>query len=93
MIFGVTTSNPFAPPAVSPAIDYSLDYTYDKSTKKLSFAANFGMFPAYEAYAQLGNGPVITVFRALPQTNTAWGLYDFGTGLNTRRITGQVTLP
>lgn len=92
VIFGVATSNPFAPPAVSPAIDYSVDCTYDKISKRLLFAANLGMFPAYEAYAQLGDGPVITVFRAGPQTSTAWGLYDFGTGLNTRRITGEVLL-
>ncbi len=66
--------------------------TYDTNSKKLTFAANLGDFPAYEAYAQLGDGPVVTVFRAPPITNTPWGLYDFGTGLNTRRLTGQVTL-
>jgi len=92
VIFSVATVNPFAPPGVSPAIDYSIDYTYDTSSKKLTFAANLGDFPAYEAYAQLGNGPVITVFRASPVANTPWGLYDFGTGLNTRRLTGQATL-
>jgi hypothetical protein len=92
VIFGVATANPFAPPGISPAIDYSVDYTYDTNSKKLTFAANVGAFPAYEAYAQLGNGPVVTVFRAPPAANTAWGLYDFGTGLNTRRLTGDVML-
>jgi hypothetical protein len=92
VIFGVATTNPFAPPLVSPAIDYSIDYTYDTSSKKLSFAATLGDFPAYEAYAQLGNGSVVTVFRVPPVSNTPWGLYDFGTGLNTRRITGEVTV-
>jgi len=92
VIFGVAITNPFAPPGVSPAIDYSIDYTYDTSTKGLVFAATLGDFPAYEGYAQLGNGPVVTVFRARPTASTAWGLYDFGTGLNTRRLTGQVTL-
>jgi hypothetical protein len=92
VIFGVAITNPFAPPVISPAIDYSVDYTYDTSSKDLTFAATLGEFPAYEAYAQLGNGPVITVFRAPPVTNTPWGLYDFGTGLNTRRLTGQVKL-
>jgi hypothetical protein len=92
VIFGVATTNPFAPPGISPAIDYSIDYTYDTSSKKLTFAANMGDFPAYEAYAQLGNGPAVTVFRAAPVANTPWGLYDFGTGLNTRRLTGQVVL-
>jgi hypothetical protein len=92
VIFSVATTNPFAPPLISPAIDYSIDYTYDTNSKMLTFAANLGDFPAYEAYAQLGDGPVVTIFRAPPITNTPWGLYDFGTGLNTRRLTGEVTL-
>src|SRR5260370_30686548 len=28
VIFGVATTNPFAPPFISPSIDYSIDYTY-----------------------------------------------------------------
>ena len=92
VIFGVATVNPFAPPGISPAIDYSLDFKYDRATKQLTFSATLGKFPAYEAYAQLGNGPVITVFRASPAAQTPWGLYDFGTGLGTRQLGGQVTL-
>jgi hypothetical protein len=92
VIFGVATTNPFAPPLIAPAIDYSIDYMYDTSSKMLTFAATLGEFPAYEAYAQIGNGPVITVFRAPPIANTPWGLYDFGSGLNTRRLTGQVAI-
>jgi hypothetical protein len=92
VIFGVATTNPFAPAVLAPAIDYSLDYTYDTNSKTLTFKATLGDFPAYEAYAQLGNGPVVTVFRAPPVTKTAWGLYDFGTGLNTRQVASQVTL-
>jgi hypothetical protein len=46
--------------------------TVQREPKKLAFAANLGDFPAYEAYAQLGNGPVVTVFRAPPVINTPW---------------------
>lgn len=92
VIFGVATSNTFAPTAASPAIDCTIGFTYEKSTKRLSFAAKVGTFPAYVAYAQLGSGSLITVFRAGRQTDTAWGLYGFGTGLNIRRITGEVLI-
>jgi hypothetical protein len=88
VILGVATANPFAPPSRG----YRSNYTYDTGSKKLTFAANVGEFPADEAYAQLGNGSVIIVFRASPASNTPWGLYDFGTGLNTRNLTGQVVL-
>lgn len=92
VIFGVATVNPFAPPLISPAIDYLLDLIYDTATKKLSFKATLGQFPAYEAYAQLDNGPTVTLFRASPTTPTPWGLYDFGTGLATRAVNGTVPL-
>ena len=69
-----------------------MDTTYDTATKTLAFSATVGLYPAYEAYAQLNNGPTVTLFRESPTAGTAWGLYEFGTGLGSKQLKGQVKL-
>jgi len=50
----------------SSTINYGATFTYDRSSKTLEYQAATGLFPAYEAYATLNEGPVITVFRSGP---------------------------
>ena len=53
-------------PWSSATISYDATFTYDRSTRTLDYRATTGSFPAYEAYATLNDGPVITVFRSGP---------------------------
>jgi len=50
----------------SSTIGYAATFTYDRNTRTLEYQAATGLFPAYEAYATLNDGPVITVFRSGP---------------------------
>ena len=50
----------------SATINYDATFTYDRATRTLDYQAMTGAFPAYEAYASLNDGPVVTVFRSGP---------------------------
>jgi hypothetical protein len=50
----------------SSTISYGATFTYDRATQTLEYQASTGLFPAYEAYATLNDGPVVTVFRSGP---------------------------
>jgi len=90
VILQAAAANPFAPAGISPSIDYSLDLIYDASTKTLTYNGSIGKFPAYEAYASLNGGDVKRLFRQSPTGATAWALYDFGTGIGDRTVSGEV---
>jgi hypothetical protein len=50
----------------SATINYDASFTYDRQTRTLDFQATTGIFPAYEAYATLNDGAVVTIFRSGP---------------------------
>lgn len=87
-IFQASASNPFAP-SVAPSIDYSFDMTFDRATGLLSFSGTIGRFPAFEAYAMWNDRRPVALVREAPSSDTAWGLYDLGTGVGDRRVTGS----
>ena len=78
-------SNPLVNP--SPEIQYGGHFTFDTQKKTLRFEGSIAQFPAYEIYAQMGNGPVVTILQAGPaQGSTAKDLIDFGTGIKLRPV-------
>ena len=50
----------------SATIHYDATFTYNRQSRTLEYEAMTGAFPAYEAYATLNSGPVVTVFRSGP---------------------------
>ena len=84
-------SNPLVTP--SPDIQYGGTFTFDTQKNTLRFLGSTKVFPAYEAYAQLNDGPITTVFQNSPAPNTTvCDLIDFGTGAQLRSIDTTVTL-
>jgi hypothetical protein len=84
-------SNPLVTP--SPDIQYGGTFTFNMLTKTLRFLGSTKVFPAYEAYAQLNDGPIVTLFQNSPAANTTvCDLIDFGTGFQLRNIDTTVTL-
>jgi hypothetical protein len=79
-------SNPLAfplpgnlPSSPAPHIAYSGTFTYNTANGTPRFQGSMGLFPAYEAYAQLVDGPVIALFKLPPDPGTdAKDLFDFG---------------
>lgn len=53
-------------PWSSATIHYDASFIYDARTHTLAYQASTALFPAYEAYASLNEGPVVTVFRSGP---------------------------
>lgn len=92
VIVQVSASNPFAPAGVSPSIDYSMDLTYDSAKREITFRASVGKFPAYEAYASRNGGPPHKLFAVMPSGESVWSLYEFGTGIGDRALTGTVKI-
>lgn len=75
----------------APYIDYSFDLTYDTEAKTIFYAFTSGYFPAFEAYAMRDN-KIFTLLQLEPQSETAGGLMEGGTGLRTVQTTGKVHL-
>lgn len=50
----------------SSTIHYDVSFNYDSQSHTLYYQASTGIFPAYEAYASLNDGPVVTIFRSVP---------------------------
>jgi hypothetical protein len=75
IVVSAQASNPFIKSA--PAIQYGGHWTFNTSTKELDFRGSTGVFPAFEAYAQLNEGPVMTVFQLEPgKATTVMSLID-----------------
>jgi hypothetical protein len=84
-------NNPLVIP--SPDIKYSGTFTFDLQKNTLRFQGSTGIFPAYESYAQMNGGPIVTLFQNLPAKNsTAVDLIDFGTGIKLQSVDNTVTL-
>jgi hypothetical protein len=85
-------SNPLVTP--SPDVQYGGTFTFNTQTNTLRFVGSTKVFPAYEAYAQLNDGPIVTLFQSAPGPNsTVCDLIDFGSGLQLRSVDTTVTLP
>ena len=88
-------ANPLAPvpEAVSPDVQYGGTFTYDTQKNTLRFQGSTKIFPAYEAYAQLNDGPIVTLFTISPDQNTSvCDLIDPGLGLKLKSVDQMVTL-
>jgi hypothetical protein len=84
-------SNPLVVP--SPDIQYGGAFTFNIAQKTLRFSGSTKGFPAYEAYAQLNDGPMISLFQNPPAPNTTvCDLIDLGTGFQLRNVDSTVTL-
>lgn len=84
-------SNPLVVP--SPDVQYGGTFTFNIADKTLRFAGSTKVFPAYEAYAQLNDGPIVTVFQSPPEPNTTvCDLIDLGSGFRLRNVDSTVTL-
>jgi len=79
--------------SIAPDVNFGGTFTYDLATKKLKFQGSVGVFPSFEAYAQLDSGPIATIFRLEPGNKTTIkSLIEFGTGLRQRNINMEVKL-
>jgi hypothetical protein len=87
LILQASGSMPFFAGALD--IDYSIDLTYDRSTKQLAYKITTDRFPSYEAYAQLDDGSVKRLIAQDPSGDTVWSLFDLGTGIGQRTVSGQ----
>lgn len=77
----------------APDIRYGGTFTYDTTKETLRFQGSTGVFPAFEAYAQLNDGPVQTLFRLDPGPGTTViSLTAAGTGLNQQPVDVTITL-
>jgi hypothetical protein len=84
-------NNPIPP--TSPDIQYGGSFLFNTTQKTLRFRGGVAVFPAYEAYAQLQGGPLITIFQASPGSgSTAASLIDFGTGIKLQPLDITVQL-
>ncbi len=73
----------------SPDIDYEGKLWFDADELSIFFSGKVDVFPAFEAYAQLDNGPIHRVFSIGPQRGaTPWNL----PGGATREVYGLVDL-
>jgi len=78
---------------ITPDVNYTGTFTYTSSCNTIQFVGSVGIFPAFEAYAQINNGPVQTIFRTMPgKGTTVNNLIEFGTGLRQRRLDVSVPL-
>jgi len=85
-------NNPLITP--SPDIQYGGTFTFDTKKKTLRFQGSSKAFPAYEAYAQLNGGAIVTLFQNSPDPNTTvCDLIDLGSGVKQKSIDITVTLP
>lgn len=90
--------NPFVPVGSAfhiPDINWGGTFTFDVRNRHLRFQGSTGIFPAFEAYAQLNGGPVQTLFRHDPDPGTTAinGLIEGGTGFRQRAIDVTVQFP
>lgn len=77
----------------SPDIQYGGSFIFNIAAKTLRFSGSIKNFPAYEAYAQLNDGPIVTLFQSPPPPNTTvCDLIDLGSGIQLRNVDSTVTL-
>jgi hypothetical protein len=55
---------------IAPSIHYGGNVFYTRSTGDLRFQGFVGIFPAFEAYAQLNDGPITAIFKQQPAPGT-----------------------
>lgn len=85
IVASASLANPLTPPVLSPNVDYDATFTWNTSARTLKARFTVGRFPAFEAYARLGNGQVVQLLAAKPDPNASpFALYDFGIGSNSR---------
>ncbi|MBY3575468.1 hypothetical protein HFN65_31510 [Rhizobium laguerreae] len=85
--------NPLTTRFGTPSIDYGGTFTWDIKNQKLRFKGYTGVFPAFEAYAQLNNGPPKRIFGHMPEDGTStWYLYDFSLMANTKSFVSEIDL-
>lgn len=74
----------------APDIDFSGTVVSNKANGELRYDVMLDSFPAFEMYAQVGNGDAIPLINSLPPSgNSPWNLF----GENVRRVVGQISLP
>jgi hypothetical protein len=84
-------SYPFIP--LAPDVNFSGHFTYDLTSRNLRFQGSAGMFPSFEAYAQLNGGQIKALFQFAPgKGTTIISLIELGTGLQQRKIDVTVKL-
>ena len=78
--------------AGSPSIYYAGDFIFTPHSKILRYRLTLGRFPAFEAYAQLDGGRIVTLFTEEPaEGSDVWSLISVG-GVGTRNVSGEVDL-
>jgi len=78
----------------APKIDFELVFTFDVIKQKISILGTTGVFPSFEAYYTINNGPVEKVLNRSPAPDASpMSLADFGTGINTQNFTAGIPLP
>jgi hypothetical protein len=83
---------PTTPSVGAPDIQYGGSFLFNTTERSLKFTCSVKTFPAYEAYAQLNDGPVVVLFQRTPTVSTVGGLIDFGTGFRLESVVGGVRL-
>ncbi len=80
--------------SVAPRIDYEVVIRYSILMRTIEITIIGGIFPAFEAYYRLNNGRVHQILKWMPQNDaTAVDLFDFGLGLNSRRMIQTIKVP
>jgi hypothetical protein len=86
------TSNPFYPSLITPKIDIDAVVERRFLKRDIRVYGAVGIFPAFEAYYSIDDGPAIKLFTLPPADRTsAIDLVDFGTGFKTRNF--EATIP
>lgn len=93
---GITskTANPFYPSLVSPKIDIDAVVERRFLKRDIRIYGAVGVFPAFEAYYSIDDGPSLRLFTLSPEPGTtAFDLIDLGTGFKTRNFEAIIPLP
>jgi hypothetical protein len=88
-------TNPLSPipEILTPGLQYGGTFTFNTRDNTLRFQGSTKVFPAYESYAQLNDGPIMTIFTNAPDPNTTvCDLLDLGSGFRQRSIDRTITL-
>ncbi len=88
--FGFAAALPYV--VGSPSIDGSGDVHYNKATHELTYRFTIDDFPSFEAYAQLNNGNIVTLFQRTPSGDSVWSLLDILGATGGNAVTGNVKL-
>lgn len=78
---------------VAPKLDFEFVFEYSVTGLKARIYGSTGIFPSFEGYYQIDDGPVVTFLRRPPRDDaTPLHLFDMGAGFNTVNFSHEIDL-